>query len=285
MNISSTNRNPLKTIPSFLKQNESSSDAEEDNNPRLNSIPANKNAEENQSIKNSSKKKILLKLSGEILSGNSGFGYDMPTIHHITKQIKEVVDAGHKISIVVGGGNICRGSTMSDAGMSRTPADHMGMLATVINAIMLQNVLEKLSLEVRIMSAIDINDVCEPFIFKRALKHLSKDRVIIFAAGIGNPFFSTDTAAVLRATELQYDELIKGTKVDGIYDKDPLKFKDAIKYKSIHYQDILSKGLKVMDMAAVALAEENKLRIKVFSILRDSLMDVINETAPFSLVN
>lgn len=228
---------------------------------------------------------ILLKLSGEILSGNKGFGHDIDFIKKISNQINEVVKDGHNLSIVVGGGNICRGANVAELGLDRAAADYMGMLATAINAITLQNILESYcNLQVRILSAIHMNTVCEPFIIKKAQSHLKKGRVVIFACGTGTPFFSTDTAAVLRSLEMKCDILIKGTKVDGIYDKDPKKHTNAKRYEKINYDDLLVNNLHVMDMAAIALAQENKLPIKVFSIIDENLLNVINNQGRFTII-
>ena len=213
--------------------------------------------------KNINSKSILLKLSGEILSGNKGFGHDINFIKKIGEQIKEVVENGYNLSIVVGGGNIYRGASAAELGLDRSIADYIGMLGTAINAITLQNILENLGLNVRVLSAIHMNTICEPFIIKKAQNHLKKGRIVIFSCGIGAPFFSTDTAAVLRSIEMKCSLLIKGTKVNGIYDKDPKKFEDAKKFEKINYANILDNNLNIMDMTAIALAKENKLPIKV----------------------
>ena len=211
-------------------------------------------------------KRILLKLSGEALMGDKHFGHDYHTIKRIADDIKEVIDLGVEVSIVVGGGNIYRGTDAAALGIERSTADYIGMLGTVINALALQNILESIGLNTRVLSAINIMSICEPYIRRRAKRHIDKKRVVIFAAGTGNPFFTTDSAAVLRAIEMNCDLLLKGTQVDGVYDSDPMKNPKAIKYSNISYTDLLKDDLKVMDMAAIALARENNLPIKIFSI-------------------
>jgi uridylate kinase len=214
-------------------------------------------------------KRILLKLSGEALMGESGYGQDLTTVKRICEEIKEVSELGIQVSIVVGGGNIFRGMKAAEAGMERSAADYMGMLATVMNALALQNILETMGVDTRVLSAIGMQAVCEPFIRRRALRHMEKNRVVICAAGTGNPYFTTDTAASLRAIELNCDALFKGTQVDGVYDKDPKKFKNAKHYPTVSYKQVLEKDLKVMDGAAIAIARENKLPIIVFDIHED----------------
>jgi uridylate kinase len=211
-------------------------------------------------------KRVLLKLSGEALMGDKNFGHDYDTLKRIAEDIKEVVDLGVEISVVVGGGNICRGADSSLLGIERTAADYMGMLATTINALALQNVLESFDLYTRVLSAIPMTTICEPYIRRKAKRHMEKGRVIIFAAGTGNPFFTTDTAAVLRAIEMNSDLLLKATQVDGVYCSDPLQNPSAKKYERVTYTEVLQHSLQVMDMAAIALARENNLPIKVFSI-------------------
>lgn len=211
-------------------------------------------------------KRVLLKVSGEALMGDKGFGHDLDTLKRISGDIKEVVDLGVQVCIVVGGGNILRGATATQQGMQRAVADYMGMLGTVINALALQNILESLGMDTRIQSALSIMSICEPYVRRRADRHMEKGRVVIFAAGTGNPFFTTDSASVLRAIEMNCDLLLKGTQVDGVYSDDPHKNPNAIKYQNITYTDVMEKNLKVMDMAAIALARENNLPIKVFSI-------------------
>ena len=212
-------------------------------------------------------KKILLKLSGEALMGDQEFGISSDVIASYAKQIKEIVDFGVEISIVIGGGNIFRGLSGAAQGVDRVTADHMGMLATVINSLALQNSIEKLGVPTRVQTAIEMPKVAEPFIKRRAQRHLEKGRVVIFGAGTGNPYFTTDTAAALRAIEMETDVVIKATKVDGIYDKDPVKYPDAKKYETVTYNEVLAKDLKVMDATAISLCRENKLPIIVFNSL------------------
>jgi uridylate kinase len=211
-------------------------------------------------------KRILLKLSGEALAGNKGFGVETERIHAIAAELGEVQQLGVQIAIVVGGGNFFRGVADQARHMDRVSADHMGMLATVINALALQDALEKAGVYTRVMSAIEMNQVAEPFIRRRAIRHLEKERVVIFAAGTGSPYFSTDSAASLRAMEIKADAILKGTKVDGIYDADPVLVKDAKMFDQISYLDILKKGLKVMDSTAISLCKDNNLPIVVFNL-------------------
>ncbi len=210
--------------------------------------------------------RILLKLSGEALMGKKAFGIDPDVVRFVAHEIKDARDLGVEIGIVVGGGNIYRGLSASDQGIDRVMGDHMGMLATIINALAIQNYLEKLDVVTRVQSAISIEAVAEPFIRRRAIRHLEKKRVVIFAAGTGSPYFTTDTAAALRAIEVEADAILKGTKVDGVYTADPAKHKDAVKYDQITYLDVVKKGLKVMDFTAVTLCMENKLPIIVFNL-------------------
>ena len=212
-------------------------------------------------------KKILLKLSGEALMGDQEFGISSDVITSYAKQIKEIVDLGVEVSIVIGGGNIFRGISGAAQGVDRVTGDHMGMLATVINSLALQNSIEKLGVPTRVQTAIEMPKVAEPFIKRRAQIHLEKGRVVIFGAGTGNPYFTTDTAAALRAIEMETDVVIKATKVDGIYDKDPVKYPDAKKYETVTYNEVLAKDLKVMDATAISLCRENKLPIIVFNSL------------------
>ena len=211
-------------------------------------------------------KRILLKLSGEALAAGQGFGVDNNRVHEIAAEIAEVQKLGVDIAIVVGGGNFFRGVAEQAKAMERVSADHMGMLATVINALALQDALEKNGAQTRVMSAIEMHEVAEPFIRRRAIRHLEKGRVVVFAAGTGNPYFSTDTAASLRAMEIHADAILKATKVDGIYTADPMKDKDATKFEKITYLDILKRGLKVMDATAIAMCQENELPIVVFDL-------------------
>ena len=211
-------------------------------------------------------KRVLLKISGEALMGNLGYGLHPPTVERIAKEIQTVHEMGLQICMVIGGGNIFRGLQGSAEGMERTTADYMGMLATVMNALAMQSALEELGVHTRVVSAIPMDQVCEPYIRRRAVRHLEKGRVCIFAAGTGNPYFTTDTAATLRATEMKCEAIFKGTKVDGIYDKDPKKHSDAIKYQAISYDEVLQKRLGVMDASSIALARDNNLPIVVFSL-------------------
>ena len=231
-------------------------------------------------------KHILLKLSGEALMGKKEFGIDIPTIDYVTSQIYQIYQKNIKISIVVGGGNIFRGSSGHSKGMDRVTADYTGMMATVINSLLLQSSLEKLLVPTRILSAIKMDTVCEPYIKRRAIRHIEKNRVVIFAAGTGNPFFTTDTAAALRASEMKCDVIFKATKVDGIYDSDPIKNKKAKKFKFISYDDVIKKNLKIMDTSSISLARENKIAIIVFSLFeKDSLLNAINGNGNFTLIN
>ena len=221
-------------------------------------------------------KKILLKLSGEALMGDQEFGISSDVITSYAKQIKEIVDLGVEVSIVIGGGNIFRGISGAAQGVDRVTGDHMGMLATVINSLALQNSIEKLGIPTRVQTAIEMPKVAEPFIKRRAQRHLEKGRVVIFGAGTGNPYFTTDTAAALRAIEMETDVVIKATKVDGIYDKDPVKYPDAKKYETVTYNEVLAKDLKVMDATAISLCRENKLPIIVFnSLIEGNLKRVV----------
>ncbi len=211
-------------------------------------------------------KRVLLKLSGEALAAGRGFGVDVTRVHALAAEIAEVQRMGAEIAIVVGGGNFFRGVAEQAKDMDRVSADHMGMLATIINSIALQDALEKQSVHCRVMSAIQMHQVAEPYIRRRAIRHLEKGRVIIFAAGTGNPYFSTDTAASLRAMEIKADVLLKATKVDGIYDSDPFLSNDAVKFEEITYMDILRLNLKVMDTTAVSLCKDNSLPMIIFNM-------------------
>ncbi len=211
-------------------------------------------------------RRVLLKISGEALMGDQGFGLHPPTVERIAAEIKTVHDLGVEICLVIGGGNIFRGLQGSAQGMERTTADYMGMLATVMNALAMQSALESMGVFTRVISAITMNEVAEPYIRRRAIRHLEKKRVVIFAAGTGNPYFTTDTAATLRANEMDCEAIFKGTKVDGVYDKDPAKHDDAERYEEITYDEVLAKHLGVMDASAIALARENELPIIVFSL-------------------
>ncbi|MBL3593620.1 MAG: UMP kinase [Synergistaceae bacterium] len=211
-------------------------------------------------------KRVLLKLSGEILAGDAGFGLDLEAVQKIARNVADVAQTGLEIALVVGGGNIFRGIQAVDKGFERAQADNMGMLATVINALALQDALERLGVATRVQTAIEMRELAEPFIRRRALSHLEKGRVVIFAAGTGSPYFSTDTAAALRAAEIGADCVLKGTKVDGIYDKDPVKYPEARRYGTLSYMDALRGQLKVMDAAAFSLCMENGIPIVVFNI-------------------
>jgi uridylate kinase len=213
-------------------------------------------------------KRILLKLSGEALAAGQGFGVDSVRLHEMAAELQEVHALGVQIAIVVGGGNFFRGVTEQAREMDRVAADHMGMLATVINALALQDALEKRGIYTRVMSAIRMDQVAEPFIRRRAIRHLEKGRVVIFAGGTGNPYFSTDTAASLRAMEIKADAILKATKVEGVYDADPMQVKDAKMFSNITYLDVLKKGLRVMDATAISLCRENNLPIVVFNMNR-----------------
>jgi uridylate kinase len=211
-------------------------------------------------------KRILLKLSGEALMGNRQYGIDPKRLAEYAQEIKDVVDKGVEVAIVIGGGNIFRGVAGASNGMDRVQGDHMGMLATVINGLALQSALEDANIPTRLQSAIHINQVAEPFIRRKAMRHLEKGRVVIFSGGTGNPYFTTDSAAVLRAIEINANVILKGTRVDGIYTSDPEKDKDAVKFSNITFEDVLKKGLKVMDTTAFTLSQENNLPIIVFDM-------------------
>ncbi|MGC8868264.1 MAG: UMP kinase [Sulfurihydrogenibium sp.] len=211
-------------------------------------------------------KRILLKLSGEALMGEQEYGIDPQFVSELCDEIKDVYDIGVQIAIVIGGGNIFRGIKGTEMGLDRATADYMGMLATVMNALALQDTLEKKDVPTRVMSAIEMRQIAEPYIRRRAIRHLEKGRIVIFAAGTGNPFFTTDTTGALRAAEIKADLLLKATKVDGIYDKDPIKYPDAVLLKEISYLDAINKNLKIMDHTALTLCMENKLPIAVFNI-------------------
>ncbi|MCF8466960.1 MAG: UMP kinase [Sneathiella sp.] len=211
-------------------------------------------------------RRVLLKCSGEALLGNQQYGIDVETVSRIAKDIRAAHAMGVEVCVVVGGGNIFRGISGTAKGMDRSSADYMGMLATVMNALALQNAIEALDMDSRVLSAIPMAAVCEPYIRRRAERHLEKGRIVIFAAGTGNPYFTTDTAAALRAAEMKCNALLKGTNVDGVYDKDPRKHSDAVRYETLSHLDVLAKDLKVMDAAAISLARENNIPILVFSI-------------------
>ena len=230
--------------------------------------------------------RILLKLSGEALMGNLGFGLDLKTVQNIALDIKSVKESGTQVCIVIGGGNIFRGIAGVANGLERSSADHMGMLATIINSLALQSVLEYESIATRVLSAIPMATVCEPYIRRRAIRHMEKGRVVIFAAGTGNPFFTTDTAAALRASEMNCNVLMKGTRVDGVYSADPEKEPDALRYERLSYLEVLSKDLKVMDATAISLARENKIPILVFSVIQTGGFDkALRHQEAFTLIS
>ena len=205
-------------------------------------------------------------MSGEVLMGERDYGLDPDTVKRVAQDIKEVVDSGVQVCVVVGAGNIFRGVSGASQGMDRTTADYMGMLGIVINALALQNALEHIDVQTRVQSAIRMDSICEPYIRRRAMRHMEKGRVVIFAAGTGNPYFTTDTAGALRATEMDCDAILKGTKVDGVYDADPLKNPKAKRFDRITFMDVLTKDLKVMDATAISLARENNIPIVIFSV-------------------
>ena len=231
-------------------------------------------------------KRVLLKLSGEALMGPKEFGLDSDTVDQIADQIAEVHEMGVQVCLVIGAGNIFRGLSGASAGIERTSADYMGMLATVINALAMQSILEGKNIQTRVMSAIPMSTVCEPYIRRRAVRHMERGRLVIFAAGTGNPFFTTDTAASLRAVEMDCDALLKGTQVDGVYDADPALVPDATRYDQLSYQEVLTQNLKVMDTSAIALARENDVPILVFSIHKPgAFADVVNGVGTFTIIS
>ncbi len=212
--------------------------------------------------------RILLKLSGEALMGKADYGIDPEVIHRLAREVHEVQQAGVQIGLVIGGGNIFRGAGLAQGGMDRVTGDHMGMLATVMNALAMQDALEKVGAHARTMSAIKINEVCEDYIRRRAIRHLEKGRIAIFAAGTGNPFFTTDSAAALRAVEIGADLLLKATKVDGVYDADPKKKKDARRYEKLSYDEVIARNLQVMDTAAIALCRDYDMPLRIYDMSR-----------------
>ncbi len=232
-------------------------------------------------------KRVLVKFSGEALAGDNQFGIDIHVLYHIAKEIKSLVENAIEVGIVIGGGNIIRGVSAAQGGIiRRTSGDYMGMLATVINAVAMQEALEHIGLDTRVQSAIEIKEICESYIYRKAIRHLEKGRVVIFGAGTGNPFFTTDTAATLRAIEIGSDLIIKATKVDGIYDRDPNKFKDAKKLDTLSYNDALIGDIEVMDDTAISLAKDNKLPIVVCNMFKKgNLLQVIkHQQGVFSMV-
>ncbi|MBS0212356.1 MAG: UMP kinase [Proteobacteria bacterium] len=230
-------------------------------------------------------RRILLKLSGEALMGRLDYGIDPEVIGWLAREIIEVQQAGIEVGLVIGGGNIFRGAGLAAGGMDRVTGDHMGMLATVMNALAMQDALEKLGSKVRVMSALKINEVCEDFIRRRAIRHLEKGRIVIFAAGTGNPFFTTDSAAALRAVEIGADLLLKATKVDGVYDSDPKQNPAAIRYDRLGYDEVIARNLKVMDTAAIALCRDHDLPLRIYDMTRPgNLMRILHGEAVGTLV-
>ena len=231
-------------------------------------------------------KRILLKLSGEALMGGSPFGIDVATISSIAREVKKVHKLGYQICIIIGGGNIFRGIKGASEGIDRSTSDYMGMLATVMNALSFQSCLEKINIPTRVQSAITMAQVAEPYIKRKAVRHLEKKRIVIFAAGTGNPFFSTDTAASLRASEMNCSLIIKATKVDGIYNKDPNKYKDAKLLKKITYNEVINNNLRVMDLTAISLAKESNIPILVTNIFkRNCLISALKQTGKYSKIS
>jgi uridylate kinase len=230
-------------------------------------------------------RRVLVKLSGEALMGEHSFGLHAPTVRRIASQVRDARNLGFQIALVIGAGNIFRGLSAAAEGMERSQADYMGMLATVMNALAMQSALEGLDVHTRVQSAIPMDTVCEPYIRRRAIRHLEKGRVVVFAAGTGNPYFTTDTAAALRAMEMGCDAILKGTQVDGVYDSDPHTNPEATRFEHISYQEVLTRNLKVMDASAIALARDNALPIVVFSLHEDGgLTDVLSGRGRFTRV-
>lgn len=231
-------------------------------------------------------KRILLKISGESLMGDSQYGLNISTVLNIANEIKKIYDHQYEICLIIGGGNIFRGIKGAAEGIDRSTSDYMGMLATIMNALCMQSTLEKIGVPTRVQSAINMSQIAEPYIRRKAIRHLEKKRIVIFAAGTGNPFFSTDTAAALRASEMSCSMIIKATKVDGIFDKDPITNDDAKLYKSITYSEVLNKDLRIMDSTAISLAKESKIPILITNINRkDSILDAINGEGKHSKIN
>lgn len=231
-------------------------------------------------------KRVLLKLSGEALMGERDYGLDQNTVDRVAQEIKDVIAMGVEVCVVIGGGNIFRGVSGAASGMDRATADYMGMLATVINALAMQNALEKAGVPTRVQSAIPMSSVCEPYIRRRAQRHMEKGRAVVFAAGTGNPFFTTDSAAALRASEMQCDALLKATKVDGVYSADPKKDKNAKRYERLTYMDVLAQDLEVMDTSAISLARQSKIPILVFSIFDHGMFaEVMQGKGKFTIVS
>lgn len=229
--------------------------------------------------------RVLFKISGEALMGSKQFGHDMDTISELSKDVTAVCNLGVQVCIVVGGGNIFRGASASLSGCERASSDYIGMLGTVINALILQNFLEKNSIVSRVLSAIPMTTICEPYIRRKAIRHLEKGRVVIFAAGTGNPFFTTDTTAALRAVEMNCDAILKGTQVSGVYSADPKQNKDAVMYDRLSYTDLLARDLKVMDASAISLARENSIPIIVFSLKEEKMVNIIRGQGVYTMVS
>lgn len=231
-------------------------------------------------------KRILLKISGEMLSGTQDFGLQPEALENYAKKIKRVHEKGYEIGIVIGGGNIFRGISVAAKGMDRVAGDYLGMMATIMNSVALQSALEKLDCDTRVMSAISITQLAEPYIRRRAARHLEKGRIVIMAGGTGNPYFTTDTAAVLRGIEIDADVIMKGTKVDGVYDKDPMLYKDAKRYSSLTFNEVVQKELRVMDLTAVTLCKENSFPILVFDLQeKDSINNALNSLDCSTIIN
>ena len=231
-------------------------------------------------------KRILLKISGESLMGESNYGLDISTAKFISREIKKIYKENYQICLIIGGGNIYRGIKGAAEGIDRSTSDYMGMLATIMNALSMQSILETAKVPTRVQSAISMSQIAEPYIRRKAIRHLEKNRIVIFAAGTGNPFFSTDTAAALRASEMNCSMIIKATKVDGIYDKDPIKFEDAKFYEKISYTEVLGNDLKVMDSTAISLAKESKIPILITNINKEnSVLNAINGIGKFSKIS
>ncbi len=244
------------------------------------------NADPSNVVQAKAYKRVMLKMSGEVLMGEREYGLDPATVGRVAQDIKDVVDSGVEVCVVVGAGNIFRGVSGAAAGMDRTTADYMGMLGIVINALALQNALENIDVQTRVQSAIRMDSICEPYIRRRAMRHMEKGRVVIFAAGTGNPYFTTDTAGALRATEMDCDAIFKGTKVDGVYTADPHKDKTATRYDKISYIDVLTKDLKVMDATAISLARENNIPIIVFNVReKGNFAKVVASQGDFTIVS
>ena len=230
-------------------------------------------------------KRVLLKISGESLMGNQDYGIDTAMVSRVASEVADVVSQDIQVCLVIGGGNIFRGVSAAAVGMERATGDYMGMLATVMNALAMQNALEQLKIDTRVQSALPIDAVCEPYIRRRAIRHMERGRVVVFAAGTGNPFFTTDTAAALRASEMNCNVLMKGTRVDGVYSADPEKEADAVRFNSLSYLDVLSQDLKVMDATAISLARENNIPILVFSVTQTGGFDrALRHKGEFTLI-